>query len=1569
MKRNFLLTLLLTLLPFVGWAENDLTFKVGGNALSDGVYEYTGDFTAFTVDIYAGETQVGDFTYTYSDGVNEPTDDGGGTGSFLVTAPGTYEVTAEYENVVWSGTLTVRAGTPAAPTAISIKLGNAEKTQCTVSEFRSLKVFYGEEDVTNSTSTTWKVETTTPGEYDDFTVVVPGNYQARYTPTGSDAALTANVTVVANPKVEVQVSPTTSQSLTYGTPAAKIIVTPGYFSITAEAFLDETGLAEIASVLKIKNAEALSKADVGTAKYTLILDPTAVDVNGKCIITKDGTDYNINPIGLQGEVEITKGTNSLIRDASNKPLITVKTDLKYTAAAQVLVNIPTEGEGANAKPVKVATLGGVQYFAISVADYEKAYQDAAVAAAQELKGETPLTEEEIAAAKATAIANMPAAGDYNFPEEGGVLNVTWTEQPEGTEVGEYFVWVKTLATSNYDGEAPVLLDGKAKINPGDPTIAGTINGVAAKYYLKTWGDDRCNNVYSKNGAQIAPSGTFTASINNKNPETVLARAWVVQEAQYNTDGTVKKDEDGNIIWQNQRPVLCRAYTQKEGNHEVGEIYDYNNNFNFHVGTYRMLVAVTGSDSYNQTNTNTGRVPEFIFEVVNPTYTVTTTPATTVVSYDNQANATFSYSVSYTGYKPTFVGGDPDKTNQNNYVWYKNGEEATPDANGKYAAGEYTVKIKDLFYAGERYWQNNNFEEQEFVPAQVTILAGEILAKIEDQELVYGQRLPLYLTFDSGSGIAPTDQDAIDEFNSTPRGTGFKATLIKDAEGNAPEATVEMSLTGTVTTNNNLINTTLLPVGTWKVSGEFGDGATNRILVSSATWKVTPKDIANEDFNNPGVEGMRNRDLNLHRTYTSNPIELTAADLNEKFTYRDRPLELGVDFEITDYANNVNAGTATFTITGKGNFTGTRENRRFTIDKAKIYVFPAILEDEEGNPQPQTWAVGTPEVKAGKSIFTVDWDSETEENVGNDVTVKRGIYAQLQNFEQDRKKKRDMAIENGFKDLAARRTVPANADYYEEGLIAYLPEGAAKADNYEFVWCTGPLQIEKGTIKIQLADQETDYAFVEPTIATKKFELANADDLNAILAENLKANLNSVIVSNLDKVNIVKDWNTKKQEVTIEGDETKYYRYPVGNYPFTAEVSEGAFTATNYKIVVVERTANLTVNPVKITVKAENQTVNYADFLDKDGAFDADAKEEYIEGITEVKPANVAVNPDLKGKDQLTDVIASLSVNTDNEIVVALVNPENPNYTVTNIDDMNGTLTVNALPGIALLSEAATYDADEYGDPNYDADGNLILTGGDLKKIKDYNNMPVEFVTLKLKAASVDPANEAFTQWKAGEWHAMVLPFDVTVGDIASQFRYAILNVVDKETTEASSKPNDVHFMLPEITDVIKANTPFCIKSQFDFNYEETTLYFGHTDGAFGETYPIVIKYNEKPSVIADEVRGYTFEGTYDVMVLDNTTPQYRFLGPNSQWKFYGPSSTSKYTMQPYTGYVNVGTANATREVNFFFEEEDGSTTAINAAELQNMMKTEGLYRIDGIKVQGAPTQKGVYIQDGKKFVK
>jgi hypothetical protein len=52
----------------------------------------------------------------------------------------------------------------------------------------------------------------------------------------------------------------------------------------------------------------------------------------------------------------------------------------------------------------------------------------------------------------------------------------------------------------------------------------------------------------------------------------------------------------------------------------------------------------------------------------------------------------------------------------------------------------------------------------------------------------------------------------------------------------------------------------------------------------------------------------------------------------------------------------------------------------------------------------------------------------------------------------------------------------------------------------------------------------------------------------------------------------------------------------------------------------------------------------------------------------------------------------------------------------------------------------------------------------------------------------------------------------------------------------------------------------------------------------------------------------------------------------------------------------------------FIEEADGTTTAINAVMNEKGANAEGWYTIGGMKLQGAPTQKGIYINNGKKVV-
>ena len=97
---------------------------------------------------------------------------------------------------------------------------------------------------------------------------------------------------------------------------------------------------------------------------------------------------------------------------------------------------------------------------------------------------------------------------------------------------------------------------------------------------------------------------------------------------------------------------------------------------------------------------------------------------------------------------------------------------------------------------------------------------------------------------------------------------------------------------------------------------WSDGSTE---TKTLTWTISPKSIANAIISS--VSDQTYTGLSLVPT-------VTVKDGDTK-----KALTKDTDYTVA-YSNNVDAGTATITITGKGNYTGTR-TVNFTINKAKI----------------------------------------------------------------------------------------------------------------------------------------------------------------------------------------------------------------------------------------------------------------------------------------------------------------------------------------------------------------------------------------------------------------------------------------------------------------------------------------------------------------------------------------------------------------------------------------------------------------------------------------------------------
>lgn len=213
------------------------------------------------------------------------------------------------------------------------------------------------------------------------------------------------------------------------------------------------------------------------------------------------------------------------------------------------------------------------------------------------------------------------------------------------------------------------------------------------------------------------------------------------------------------------------------------------------------------------------------------------------------------------------------------------------------------------------------------------------------------------------------------------------------------------------------------------------------------------------------------------------------------------------------------------------------------------------------------------------------------------------------------------------------------------------------------------------------------------------------------------------------------------------------------------------------------------------------------------------------------------------------------------------------------------------------------------------------------------------------------------KWAAQTWQTMVLPFEVSVADLSQALGYAIVNRVDVDKTEE----NNVQFKLE--MDKIPANEPFCVKTSKALADDYVAK--------FPNKVKIVAPESEYPSV--DAGKGYKFVGAYKKMTITAKNPTYSFLrGDIAKWaRITKAGSTNEWEVVPFDAYIDLTGADASREITFTFQELDGSTTAIKAVEASvesgNTVK-EGWYNLSGMKLEGAPTQKGVYINNGKKVV-
>jgi len=580
--------------------------------------------------------------------------------------------------------------------------------------------------------------------------------------------------------------------------------------------------------------------------------------------------------------------------------------------------------------------------------------------------------------------------------------------------------------------------------------------------------------------------------------------------------------------------------------------------------------------------------------------------------------------------------------------------------------------------------------------------------------------------------------------------------------------------------------------------------------------------------------------------------------------------------------------------------------KLTINKVQVSMKPSDLTIQYGDQEPD-WA------KVTMSSFDISYKNK---NAGTAVT--------LATLGDD--------IDDVFTTKPTiNRVIPTGKTAGEVGTYDLIAQNyVLKAGgNYEFA----ADQPAKGTLTIQAATSIT----VEVKNLTAVFgEYANAA---AVLAsDKLDVRLSGVKAEDKDKVTV---------NLSVVDASSKAFAGKRGTYTIKiGDVTLADDIKANYEgvsITKLDGTFTVGKAPLKIEALAQSLAVGEAIL-----PASAETVKINTEGVSDDDIAALFNATNGIKLEWGTHLISGTHYNAGTKVLEAAAATAGWNGTATTTDGI-------FVDGIAI--NATAYNA---ADVNYILTGTgaeakvgkLTVTAAGAAAILDNTATATTQITNQVDKKQAITISTTANKRKlyANQWNALVLPFDIT----PYEFTQAIGTYAVFDLLEAGG--DALNFKISIGT--IPAYTPFLVKVDKEIDLS-TKQFAGVTVKAIDEA-----ALTQSLSAEAN----YKFVGT---VKKDNYGAPSWTIQPNStdgSIKLVARKTAWEY--KAFTAYLTTidGTNPVTAPV-IYVEEPDGVVTAIKSINADGVaVPADGWYTLGGVKLQGQPTEKGVYIKDGKKFV-
>ena len=1122
----------------------------------------------------------------------------------------------------------------------------------------------------------------------------------------------------------------------------------------------------------------------------------------------------------------------------------------------------------------------------------------------------------------------------------------------GQAVKPAFTWVKVNGTAI----DPLFYEtSTTDVNAGDATATLTLKGnyTGTKNIAYTIAQKNINGVdlvanLSQTGATTLNKYTWT-NADIKPAVTLLKGTATIDAGQY----TVTYKNEGPVDYTtgvgNKVAIIAPKTVEQNGNYTFTE-------FSAPYEIVKKALTITVNDIEAPVATD-----------INPTLTFEglvsegTTPAAATTKGLIEAAAAYKYWT--TGATSSLVS-DINAAVPGTYTikLVKNGEDSPEDLRTLGLGANYNITFKD---------------------GKLTKKAGQVLVKIDNKYIEWGEAKPTTgwtVSYVSGLEDNPaTINTFISNLNTTlateVNQNNFNLVTPVDgifdvntdgydvtyADGTIPNAFYTVTVqTGKLIVNKKNITTDMIALG------DAGDGKAGKYTAAakspkvtinytvkkangtaSGYWTVIPSEYYNTDYD-------ANFNAGTHKAHIScgndNPYFTAVTNV----TYTEAECNT-LNAEITGF---VAAGTVIADAAGMTTASGysknyanddallavdvykynteigaAKDNSNYKTTSSIKEVLPYAEKEYTISPlkititaDAATWTYGTAETGYTASVSsTVAADNDDQVEPNKLAALLSG--AQVEGF-------------NGT--LVVNRVGADNVGTYNNGLQPAIvdAEGHAisgagygegfAADNYLITFAPGALTINKGEIKVKVSD------------ATLAYKVAPVND-----------NVNKKYTFNLEPTDGF-DIETFKNIVSYSHTPADYgYTSGLENTisNITLNYTGADPSAANYNIVwdntVDNAVLRVVPRPIKIQVKAD-LNVNYGGLatwkatLATANTTNKENLGNYVEKV--VDEANGFY--DFVSGETFKDVIASVNLESEN------VGENDLTITEITTGDVVAHYAITLVPGILTINpdgDIATFTLNRVLPADY-AD--------------EYKNTAARII--EQQDGKFVNINFSDFNMIAEKWYPLVLPFATSVREISKVFGYAVVDVFNGTTADGK-----IQFKL-HMGD-IAANTPFIVKVYEDQNMSDVSKYYEVAYGGANVKFANVKIENAmdvNKEVQVGDVSDVQFVGSYKGRTGGFDSNMYYFSEDAKYGQYYKGNDTNKTYLRPLGAYFvdhAPNAANTAREI--LIEEPNGSITAISAITVDGaFVEADGWYTTNGVKLQGVPTEKGVYIRNGKKIV-